>query len=205
MSQPFNIVAHARNEHGKGSARRSRRAGQIPGVIYAGGKDAVSITVDPKELTRALLSPLRRNTLFALELKVDGQTKSTHHVMFKAAQIDPVRRDPIHIDFLEIDPSKEVLAKVPLDVIGRPKAVIMGGKMQVTVRTVNIRALPSNIPEKLTWDVTAAAAGVLRAKDLPLPEGVTVTDSAELPLVSLRMPKGDKAADDAAAKPAKKK
>ena len=102
MSNPINeLSGSVRDSHGKGPARVLRQSGQVPGVVYGKGSKALSVAIDPKVATKMLLSPLKRNVM--IHLNLENQTTKT--VMVKDLQIDPVRRNLTHIDFIEIDPS----------------------------------------------------------------------------------------------------
>ena len=89
--------------------------------------------------------------------------------------------------------------KVPLEVYGKSQAVQDGAKLQLVVRTLNVMVVPTEVPEKISLDVTGQGFGVMRASQLTMPKGVTLLDAAEIPVVSVRMPRGDKEEAAAAA------
>jgi len=198
----FVLEATTRSGHGKGASRRLRAEAKVPAVVYGKqGAGTLSIAVTPKDLTKALLGAKRRNQL--IELKVNdgaGKAVSSHFVLVKDLQAHPVRRNPIHVDFLEIDPKDVVPVKVPFEVTGKSKASIQGANTQLVVRTLNVSAAPDTIPEKIVLDITECDFGVVRAKAIIMPQGVTLLDDAEMPVVSLRMPRGEK--EEEAATPA---
>jgi len=98
-----------------------------------------------------------------------------------------------------------VTVKVPLETVGKSKAVTAGAKLQIVLRTLNVRVKPGQIPEKIIYDTTEAAVGVVRANAITMPEGVVLLDSPDLPVLSLRMPRGDKTAEEEATPAGKKK
>lgn len=201
----FEMKAVLRAGRGKGPSRRLRATEHVPAVVYAKGADAQSIAIEPKALAKALLGPKRRNQLIELKMQDEsGAAKGSRFVLTREVQIHPVRRHALHVDFLEVDPNLEVLCKVPLETVGKSKAVTAGAKMQIVLRTLNVKVKPGQIPERITFDTTDAAIGVIRAKHVIMPEGVTLMDNPELPVLSLRMPRGEKKEEETAA-PAKKK
>lgn len=202
----FAIEATLRTPHGKGAARRLRAKELVPAVIYSNGKVGEAITVEPKALAKALLGAKRRNQLIELQVKDEaGAAKGSRFVMTREVQIHPVRRSAVHVDFLEVDVNKPLHAKVPLETVGKSKAVVNGARLQIVLRTLNVMVKPGEIPEKITYDTTDIEIGVVRAKSVAMPAGVSLLDDAELPVLSLRMPRGEKPAEEVAAPAGKKK
>lgn len=197
---PVAIPATIRAKLGKGASRQARLTGVVPGVIYGMKKEPLAVTFDPRDLAKAVMGPLRRNAVVKLDLKdAAGKAQGSRFALLRELQVHPVRRVPSHADFLEIDPSKPMPMKVPLEATGKSMAVQEGAKLQLVVRTLNVSVVPTEVPEKLVLDVTGQGFGVLRAKALTMPKGVTLLDSPETPIVSLRMPRGDKEEEAAAA------
>ena len=202
----FAIEATLRTPHGKGAARRLRAKELVPAVIYSKGKEGETITVEPKQLAKALLGGKRRNQLIELQVKDEaGVAKGSRFVMTREVQIHPVRRSAVHVDFFEVDQTLPIIAKVPLETVGKSKAVVNGARLQIVLRTLNVSVKPGEIPEKISFDTTDIEIGVVRAKSIVMPAGVTLLDDAELPVLSLRMPRGEKPAEEAVAAPAGKK
>ncbi|MCC7073873.1 MAG: 50S ribosomal protein L25 [Deltaproteobacteria bacterium] len=200
---PVAIPATVRASLGKGASRQARLKGVVPGVVYGMKKEPLALTFDPRDLAKAVMGPLRRNAVVKLELKdAAGKAQGSRFALLRELQVHPVRRVPTHADFLEIDPSKPMAMKVPLEATGKSMAVQEGAKLQLVVRTLNVSVIPTEVPEKIVLDVTGQGFGVLRAKALTMPKGVTLLDSLETPIVSLRMPRGDKEEEAAAAAPA---
>ena len=190
---PVAISATIRSKQGKGASRQARLAGAVPAVIYGMKKEPLTITVEPRELARAVTGPLRRNAVITLHLKdAAGKAQGSRHVLVRELQIHPVRRSASHVDFLEINPTEPAHMKVPLEVYGKSQAVQDGAKLQLVVRTLNVMVVPTEVPEKITLDVTGQGFGVMRASQLTMTKGVTLLDAPEIPVVSVRMPRGDK-------------
>lgn len=194
MTEAVKLMASVRDGKGKGAARRLRRDGQIPAVVYTGGKDATAIAVSPKDLAKVLTGPYRRNVLIDLDVQGQGGKK----VMLRELQKDPVRRTAVHVDFVELDMNKPIVVKVPFFATGRSRTVIAGGKMQAPLRTLRVRCLPTNIPEKIELDTTEFEIGVYRAKDVPMPQGVELVDDGHLTVVTISRGRGAAAEGEAA-------
>lgn len=199
------LTVTVRNAGGKGAARRLRAEGKVPGVCYGASTDGriepLPIVVDVKAL-RASLDPVRKqNTVIALTIEGGAQPRSLS-ALVKEYQIDPVRRDIIHVDLIAVDPDREVLAEVPLEFTGKPKGTINGGQLRILLRNLGLRAKPSDIPVKLTVDVSELDIGdVTHVSAIQLPPGVTAVTGRDLAVVTLAAPEEDKtpvAADGAA-------
>jgi large subunit ribosomal protein L25 len=200
MSNEFTLKAEVRTKQGKGAARRARAAGGVPAVVYGPGQPGLSIVVQPKEMYKAVTGPKRRNALLTLDLK-DGANSGKRTVMVKELQIHPVKRTPTHVDFLEVKPDQLVAVSVPLEVMGKSKAITQGAKLTLIARTVKLEVKAAEVPEKVIFDVTEEGFGVIRAKQLKVPAGTRLLDTPETPLVSIKIPRGDKE-EEAAATPA---
>ena len=193
------LTVTLRNESGhKGAARKLRAQGKVPGVCYGASKDGsiqpVPITVDVKQL-RAALDPIRKqNTVINLTIE-GGSDQRSLHALVKDYQLHPVRREIIHVDLLAIDPDKQVLADVPLEFIGKPAGAINGGQVRIVLRHLEIRAKPSDIPVKLTVDVSPLEIGdVIHVSAIALPGGVTTVTGRDLAVVTCAAPEEEKIA-----------
>ncbi len=133
---------------GSRAARRLRRGGRVPGVLYGGDGDPVSFDVDARELRLALA-----RSGAVLDLSVDG-AKATP-VVLKEAQRDPVRGETVHVDLLRVRLDKAIHAVVPLELTGAEDApgVKEGGVLEQITRELNVEALPTAIPESIVHDV----------------------------------------------------
>lgn len=169
MSEKPTFKAEKRENSGKGVARKLRAAGKIPAVCY-GGDEVVSLSADPKVLTELLTGPFRTNLVFRLEIE-GGST--LEDVMVREYQVDPVRRNLLHADFVAVDPTVKLKVTVPVESTGRAQGVREGGKLRNVRPEVDILALPNEIPVKIVHDVTDVGLGeVVRASELALPDGV---------------------------------
>ncbi|MGE0868705.1 MAG: 50S ribosomal protein L25 [Kofleriaceae bacterium] len=190
----------------KGSARQLRSAGKVPGVCYGasvnGRIDPMPITVDVKAL-RAALDPVRKqNTVINLTIE-GGSAPQSLHALIKDYQLDMLRREITHVDLLAIDPNKEVLAEVPLELVGKPKGAIEGGQLRIVLRHLEVRAKPSDIPVKLVVDVSPLEIGdVIHVSSVTLPSGVTVVTGRDLAVVTCAAPEEEATPTTAEAAPA---
>jgi large subunit ribosomal protein L25 len=199
------LEAQARDTFGKNEARRTRRDGRVPGVLYGGaGKGATPISVEPRALLRILHSESGANTLISLKLAGGG---GDHRVLVKEFQLDPVTRQVLHADFYRVAMDKVIRVTIQVTVHGEPKGVKQqGGVLEFVRREIEIECLPGDIPEHVDVDVS----------ELMLHQGVRVRDIATDPkwkpvtegeamLVHVIMPKAEETpapAEAAAATPA---
>jgi len=148
----------------KNAARRVRRSGRIPAVVYGAKKDSVAITVDPKQISRILHSDSGHNTVF--DLKVGGEHSKA---MIVDWQYEPIKGTLMHIDLKRIAMDQALRVEVPVQLTGVPEGVkTQGGILEQMLREVAIECLPGDIPDHIEVDVTALVFGqVLRVKDLP--------------------------------------
>jgi large subunit ribosomal protein L25 len=171
------VSAKIRDTRGKNEARRTRRSGLIPGVVYGAFKDAVSVAVDPKAITKILRSKTGHNTIF--NVQVDGG--ETTPVMVVDEQYDPVKSYLLHVDMKRIDLTKRIRVSVPVHTTGEPVGVkTQGGLLEVVTRFVEIETLPDEIPESYTIDVTELSIGQnRRASDIQLSSNTKLTSSPD--------------------------
>ena len=170
MRKEINITADPRLTRGKNAARRTRVSGQIPATLYGIGKDAMALSVSPKEMGKILRSATGHNTIFNLQV-AGGDNEP---VMLVDWQKDPVKSTLLHVDLKRIDLTKRLLAKVPVHTTGEPKGVkVQGGIYEIISRDIEVECLPDDIPESLTVDVVELMLGQsLRASGVALPPSV---------------------------------
>jgi len=193
------ISASARDGRGKGEATRLRRTGRIPAVAYGKKLAAQSLAVAPEDLAGVLKSEHGRNTV--IELDVDGKNKLT--VLLRDYQHHPVSRAILHADFVQIALDEPVDVQVPLETIGKPVGVVKGGILRQVFRRVPVRCLPQLTPVKIVHDVTELDLdGHVPAKELKLPEGVTVRLPPEQTVIAIVTEKAAPEEEEAAAAPA---
>jgi len=178
------LTVSARASEGSRAARRLRRSGRVPGVVYGGGKDPVGFDADARELRHALAGAGA-----VLELSVDGARATP--VVLKEAQRDPVRGAVIHVDLLRVRLDQEISALVPLELTGTDDApgVKEGGVLEQIARELNVEALPTAIPESIQHDVGEMQIGdTILLSAVQAPEGVTLLDNVEETVVATLSP-----------------
>jgi len=166
----------------KNAARRVRRSGKIPAVVYGAKKDSVAVTVEPKQISRILHSESGHNTVF--DLKVGGeQTKA----MIVDWQYEPIKGTLMHIDLKRIAMDKALRVGVPVQLTGVPEGVkTQGGILEQMLREVEIECLPADIPDHIDVDVTALVFGqVLRVSDLPRNDKVKFVSDENQPVAHI--------------------
>ncbi len=163
--QQITIEATPREDRGKNAARRIRRAGQIPAVLYGGKGEPQAVAVNAKQVAAILRSESGHNTIFTV--KVPG---GEHKVILKDWQVDPVKGSLLHADMLRIVMDVRMRVKVPVHAFGEPQGVkLQGGIFEMVTREVEIECLPGEIPGEFKVDVSGLMIGKqLRAGDLPL-------------------------------------
>lgn len=159
------LEAHPRTAGNKNEARRVRRGGKIPAVVYGAGQDAVSVAVDPRQVKRILTSETGHNTIFDLALEGAAKTKA----MIVDWQYEPIKGNLLHIDLKRIAMDKRLAVMVPIELIGEPAGVKQqGGILEQMLREVEVECLPADIPSHIDVDVSELVFGkVLRVVDLP--------------------------------------
>lgn len=160
------IGAKPREEFGKNAARRIRRQGQVPAVLYGGGGAPISLEVDPKGIVQILHSEAGRNALFTLEMK----GKAPARVMLRDWLVDPVKGNLLHVDMVRVAKDAVLTVDVPIHLVGEPKGVkVQGGILEFVTRELEVECLPDNIPDHITVDVTELTLGRnLRVSELPV-------------------------------------
>ena len=183
----------SREAAGSRAARRVRRGGRVPGVLYGGGAEAVGFDADARELRVALAG-----SGAVLDLSVDG--KKPTPVVLKEAQRHPVRGETIHVDLLRVKLDEAISAVVPLELAGVEDApgVKQGGVLEQITRELNVQALPTAIPESLVHDVGEMQIGeTIMLAALQPPEEVTLLDDLEeTVLATLSPPRLQSEADE---------
>ena len=156
------LKAIKRDDTGKGSARRARAAGRVPGIVYGQGIEPVAIAVDRREFVTALQTDAGMNVLLSIE--VDGSTTTA---LTRELQRDPVRGTLLHADFVKIDLTQEVEVEVPVHLVGDSPGVKEGGVLEHPLFTLHVRCLPTDVPESIDADISGLNIGdALRVSEL---------------------------------------
>ncbi len=199
MAEEIVLSAKGRSERGKNAARRLRREGMVPAVIYGGKGENLAVAVDPKALQKVLRSEAGRNAILKLDIAGHGSANA----ILKSWQVDPIRESFLHADFYRIAMDVAIRVTVPIHVVGEARGVkVDGGILELVVRAIEVECLPGDIPGQIDVEVSDLAINQsLRVSDLKIPEKVKVLvapDQVVVHVVSVK----EEVAPTAAAAPA---
>jgi len=165
------MTVAVRENLGTGDAKRARKSGEIPGIIYGKGKQTEHLIIDARDFSR-LVS--REGTGKLIELKIQkGKTAEKSNVLIKDIQRHPVQGSIIHVDFFRVDMDQPVTVKVPLFVANDAKKTTDGGNIELLMHELEVSCLPSNIPGRVEIQVAElTTGGKIHVKDLKLGQGI---------------------------------
>jgi large subunit ribosomal protein L25 len=179
-----------RNGKGKNAARRLRAQGKIPAICYGTGVEPMSIALDPIALTRALDPEKKHNTV--ITMKVAGHDGDLL-VMLKDFQIEPLSRKIEHADFVQIKMDQEVRVTVPIELVGKPEGVKIGGLLNIVYRQLPMAAKPNAIPTKISVNIDHLMIGdAIHVSDLKLGQGQRALLDPGTAIASVVAPKAEK-------------
>lgn len=187
------INGKVRDQVGKGPARQLRMAGQVPAVLYSKGTSTL-YTLNPKEIDKLLQTPSGENSLITLQfagVAPPGEegNQDSRLAILKALQRDPIRGQILHVDLFEISINDPLTLHVPIECFGVSVGVKNGGILQHGLRDLEIRCLPSFIPDTIRVDVSLLKLGdAIHVKDLSMAEGIEMMADPEGVLVSVVAP-----------------
>jgi large subunit ribosomal protein L25 len=175
------LKVEKRESVGKGAARRVRRAGKIPAILYGDDGKSIALSVETKDFVTLLHSEGGSHVI--LRLNIEG-SKESPTVIIKDIQRHPIKDSFLHIDFQKIGLDEKITATVPIVAEGESPGVKQGGILQRHLWEVEIEALPKNIPDHIAVDISNLEMGEsIHVSDIPKPEGVEfVTDGKEVVL-----------------------
>ncbi|WP_370931294.1 50S ribosomal protein L25/general stress protein Ctc [Bartonella sp. DGB1] len=176
MSQMNTLKAELRTRAGKGSSRQLRKQGLIPAVIYGDKKAPIAIAVAYKDIYYKIYGGGFKTTVFNIELD-----KKKIAVLPKDYQLDPVKDQPLHVDFLRITSASVVEVEVPINYLNSDSVagVKLGGHLNIISHTITCSVNANAIPESIKVDVANMNIGdTLHVSDIQLPEGVTISEHA---------------------------
>jgi large subunit ribosomal protein L25 len=175
------LQAQIRTKAGKAEARRLRRSGQVPCVLYGVEDQSVKLTVNQKELTKILTGDHA-----LIDLVVDGKSQSS---VVKEIQYHPVKGNITHVDWLRVQAGVEITVSVPLKFVGSSAGVKAGGIFQELKAELEITCLPKNLPEFVEVDVSKLEIGdSIHVRDLKVGD-ITIRDDEDSTVCSIVLPK----------------
>src|SRR6266404_5117881 len=199
------LEAQPRTPGTKNDARRVRKQGKVPAVVYGAGKQALPVSVDPRQVSRILHSETGHNTVF--DLAVDGERTKA---MIVDWQYEPIKGALLHIDLKRIAMDQKLRVNVPIELVGEPAGVKQqGGILEQITREVEIECLPGDIPNEIELNVSELVFGmVLRVTDLPKSDKIKFLTDPDQPvahIISIKeeeAPTAEAVAGEAATAPA---
>lgn len=181
-----NLSASARDNGGKGVARKLRSEGRVPAIVYGHGRDPLALSINTRELEKLLDHISAESTV--IDLDIDGKASRT---LIREIQRHPFKRQILHVDFQELVAGEKISVSIPIVLTGVPDGVRMdGGILDQTMRELEIEVDPSNIPNHVEVDVTKLTIGSsIHVRDLQLPEGVEVLDDEDASVCVVSAPR----------------
>jgi large subunit ribosomal protein L25 len=191
------LEATTRDTFGKNEARRTRRGGRVPGILYGGDKNGgTPISVEPRPLLKILHSEAGQNTLIALKLAGAGDTR----VLIKDFQIDPITHQVLHADFYRVAMDKVLQVTIPVIVKGEaPGVKQQAGVLEFIRREIVVECLPADIPEHVEIDVSNLMLHQgIRVREIPTSPKWKAVSDPDMMIVHVIMPKAEEVAAPAA-------
>jgi len=190
------IEAELREKTGRAATRRLRRTGNMPGVIYGGGKPDLAITMDYNTVSKLLNEEQFHTSI--LEVKVKG-SRGKNSVLLKDSQWDPVTDAATHLDFYRVAAGDAITMDVPVVAINSEKCpgVVKGGLIDLIRHSLEVSCRADSIPDQIEVDCTGMEVGdTIHIEDITLPEGAEVQHDVNFTVLNLSAPK---TSDDGAA------
>tara|TARA_B100000686_G_C16761438_1_gene958944 strand:- start:601 stop:1293 length:693 start_codon:yes stop_codon:yes gene_type:complete len=180
------LEAEVREGKGKSYAKRLRKDGLVPAVVY-GVDEPVSIQFDPEVLSSLLNTSAGSNVVF--KLKVVGEKKKERSVIVKDLNYNVMNGSYVHVDLLEIRMDQKITVSVPLVLEGDAVGIKMGGVLSQVLRELEVECLPVDIPEQILLDITDVdIGGVLHVREVAVPENVSLLNELDDPVLSISVP-----------------
>src|SRR5437764_11500004 len=172
MAETAVLVAQGRKEYGTRAARRLRKQGQVPGVIYGHKEATVPLAVPGDELSRAI-----RHGARIIDLK---QGEAVQRALIKQLQWDPLGHDILHVDFTRISKDEKLELPVRIELRGTAPGAVAGGVLSQALHEVTVECLPDSIPNSIRVNIGALQIGdVIHVRDITLPPGVAIKDEPD--------------------------
>ena len=195
----ISINGTSRADLGKKASKELRKNGNVPCVLYGEKRDengnpvAVHFYASEREINKLYFTP----NIYLVDLKIDGED---HKAVMREVQVHAVKDNVLHVDFYEVHAEKPIVMGVPVVARGLAEGVRAGGRLMMMVRKLNVKALYSQIPEKLEIDVTSLALGKsIKAGSLSF-EGLELVTPKEVIVCTVKMTRAAMGAAAAAAK-----
>ena len=188
--QSFEVEASVRHDRGKGASRRLRREKKVPGVVYGGKKEAVSLSLEHNKLAKSLENEAFYSHILTLKTGTESD-----RVILKAVQRHAYKPVIMHVDFQRINMHEKLHMHIPLHFLGADEAqgVKEGGLVSHIMSDVEVSCLPADLPEYIEINIADMALNDIRhLSDIKLPKGVEIvalTHDDDKPVVSIHLPR----------------
>ena len=190
------LPAIKRTEKGKNVARRLRRDGKIPAVLYGKGSEPMPLTIALSDFKNVLHGQESHNTL--ISMKVEGEGSKELLSLPKEIVFDPLCGDILHIDFQQVHLDQAIATQIPVHVVGSSPGVKQGGVLEHLIREIDIECLPMDIPEFIEADISSLQIGdSIHVADLNLEENVRILSDESSTVVIVAAPTLDRSAEEA--------
>lgn len=180
------LVAKKRKLQGSSNARRMRREGVLPGVVYSEGKEAVAVQLDTHEFELLL----HHHTSETLLVEIDLEGEGVLPVLVKDVQHHPVTSELVHVDLLKVAADKPIHVEIAIEVVGEAAGVKAGGLLELVQHAVAVECLPGDLVEAIEVDVSGLQIGEsLTAAELPLGSKLRLLGDADAIVVAVTEPR----------------
>ena len=182
------LTAQTRSDTGKGAGKKMRKAGKIPAVLYGKGQEGTPLTLESMDVSRLLSTHGATTSILELEI-TGGGTSSKKNIFIKEIQKHPYREEVVHMDLFEVAMDQEISVMVPVEVLGEPEGVSMGGILEMKRREIEITSLPDQIPDSIKIDVSSLQIGdSVHVEDIQPPDGVKIDFETNYTILSVVVP-----------------
>lgn len=182
------LSAESRVDLGKKGSKAIRNEGKVPCVLY-GGENTLHFSVKANDLRNLVYTP----EVYKIEIELDGKS---YFAILKDIQFHPVTDNIIHVDMIELVTGKDVNYSIPVRITGAAKGVMLGGKLRLNMRRLNVRSTPENMVNDVTLDITELGIGQSIRVSQVNAEKFDILNSGNAVIVAVKMARGAKASDD---------
>jgi len=182
------LNATPREGQGRGSARRARREGQVPGILYGHGVKPASLLINRREFEHLLVTHRGAGAIVRLDVAENAELSGP--ALLKEVQRHPVRDAVLHADFQRVSMDERIQTTVPVVLTGHAKGIVAGGMLDFQLRELEIECLALNVPEQIELDMTDWDIGFsMHAGAVTPPENVTILTDPERAVASIHAPR----------------
>jgi large subunit ribosomal protein L25 len=191
----IDLIAQIRTKTGKGAARSLRRHDRVPAAIYGPKTMPLALSVEANQLKK-LLRKMGEEASQLIRLVIEGEEHQTKQVMIREVQTHPARRRFLHVDFYEVAMDQPIEVDIHVELTGESVGEEKGGIVNLVRRTLSVRCLPADIPEKITVDISSLDIGdAIHVEDLIPKVSFELTGEEHFTVVTINAPEGAEEAE----------